>query len=349
METADLAPATFEGHAISRVIRGGWQLAAGHSGAASSDAVADLIATADAGITTFDCADIYTGVEETIGAFRTAYAEARGEAALGSVRVHTKCVPDLAALPTLTKGDVAAIIDRSRARLQMDRLDLVQFHWWDVDVPGWQQAAGWLTELAAAGKIRSVGATNFGARHIRTLLADGVPLRAVQVQYSVLDDRPAREMAALGVPLLAYGTNAGGFLSDRWLEADEPTQPLENRSLVKYKLIIDDVGGWDVFQNLLKTLRRVADAHGSDIATVASRWTLDQRGVAAAIVGARRREHLARNVAISTLRLTADDHAAIASARAALTPLVGDVYDLERDRHGRHGAIMKYNLNRSAA
>ena len=54
------------GHAISRLIRGGWQLSASHSQAVSDDPVGDMIAFADAGITTFDCADIYTGVEEMI-------------------------------------------------------------------------------------------------------------------------------------------------------------------------------------------------------------------------------------------------------------------------------------------
>ena len=65
-ETAELAP----GYAISRVIRGGWQLAGGHGAVDRATVEADLMAYYDAGITTFDCADIYTGVEEMIGRFR---------------------------------------------------------------------------------------------------------------------------------------------------------------------------------------------------------------------------------------------------------------------------------------
>ena len=64
---------------ISRVIRGGWQLASGHGAVKSDDPVADMVAFADAGITTFDCADIYTGVEELIGRFRLRYRDLRGE------------------------------------------------------------------------------------------------------------------------------------------------------------------------------------------------------------------------------------------------------------------------------
>ncbi|MEM9221744.1 MAG: aldo/keto reductase [Pseudomonadota bacterium] len=347
METASLWP----GHEITRVIRGGWQLAPGHTTAgngASGDAVADLLATAEAGINTFDCADIYTGVEETIGAFRKVYRDKHGAAALGAIKVHTKFVPDLAALGSLSRTTVRAAIDQSRRRLGMDRLDLVQFHWWDEAVAGWRDAAGWLGGLAADGAVAGVGGTNFGARHVRQMLADGVPLKSMQVQYSVLDDRPAREMAALGVPLLCYGTVAGGFLSDRWLGAPEPAE-MENRSLVKYKLIIDDVGGWDVFQSLLAALRSVADRHRSDIATVASRWVLGRDGVAAVIVGARNRSHLSRNLALAGLTLSPEDVAQIDRARASLKSLEGDVYDLERDRSSPHGAIMKYNLNKDAA
>jgi len=64
-------------------------------------------------------------------------------------------------------------------------------------------------------------------------------------------------------------------------------------------------------------------------------------------VGARTRAHLADNLAISSLRLTAADHAEIDAVLAEARPLEGDVYTLERG--SRHGAIMKYNLNQGAA
>jgi aryl-alcohol dehydrogenase-like predicted oxidoreductase len=124
------------GYEISRVIRGGWQLAGGHGPVDRDGAVADLVAFCEAGIVTFDCADIYTGVEELIGAFRADYARRHGAAALARVKVHTKFVPDLAVLPIITRAHVRAVIDQSLRRLGMDRLDLVQFHWWDYGIPG---------------------------------------------------------------------------------------------------------------------------------------------------------------------------------------------------------------------
>ena len=102
------------GYEISRVIRGGWQLAGGHGASIASEAVDDLVAFCEAGISTFDCADIYTGVEELIGEFRAEYARRHGEEALRQVKVHTKFVPDLDTLADLDRGKSPR--DRSSAR-----------------------------------------------------------------------------------------------------------------------------------------------------------------------------------------------------------------------------------------
>jgi aryl-alcohol dehydrogenase-like predicted oxidoreductase len=142
---------------------------------------------------------------------------------------------------------------------------------------------------------------------------------------------------------------AGGFLSNRWLGAVEPRPPFENRSLTKYKLIIDDFGGWNLFQALLGALDAVASHHRSDIATVASRLVLDREGVAAIIVGARNRAHLAANVRAGSLRLDERDRAEVDDVLVAAHPIEGDFYTAERDRAGRHGSIMKYNLNAEAS
>ena len=120
---------------------------------------------------------------------------------------------------------------------------------------------------------------------------------------------------------------------------------ITNRSLIKYKLIIDDFGGWDLFQRLLSTLSAIARKHGVDIATVATRAILDRPQVAAAIVGATNTAHLNAHAWVGQLVLDNDDRAAIAAVTQHKTGPLGDVYALERDRHGPHGQIMKYELN----
>ena len=76
---------------------------------------------------------------------------------------------------------------------------------------------------------------------------------------------------------------------------------------------------------------------------------LDRPHVSAVIIGARNPSHLAGNLAIMSLRLTPSDHAEISNVLMRGRRLKGDVFDLERDRTGRHGAIMKYDLNRQAS
>jgi aryl-alcohol dehydrogenase-like predicted oxidoreductase len=344
IERTVLAP----GHEISRLIRGGWQLAGDHGPVERDGLNDDFLAFFDAGITTLDCADIYTGVEAMIGDFRRHLLNARGEEALAGLKVHTKFVPDLDKLGSLAFADVEAIIDRSRARLGMDRLDLVQFHWWDYGQGDPLAALLHLHRLKADGRIAHVAGTNFDAAHLAQFAAAGLPLASIQVQYSLLDRRAAGAFtataAASGTGLICYGALAGGFLAERWLGQSDPAETLTNRSLIKYRLIIEECGGWDAFQALLAVLAGIAAGHQVPLSAVAARWVLDQPGVAAIIIGARSAAHLADTLAIARLRLTADDAAAIAAALPPCPP--GDVYTLERDREGRHGRIMKYGLNK---
>lgn len=343
IETATLS----SGYVIPRVIRGGWQLAGDHGEVDRSRAVDDIARFVDAGLNTVDGADIYTGVESLYGEFN---ARRRAEG-LAPLQVHTKCVPDYDDLPRVDAAYVRRIVTRSLQRLNVERLNLVQFHWWDYAVPGWIEAAQTLHALQREGLIAHLGGTNFDTPHTTAMLDAGVPLVAMQVQYSLLDRRPASLLVptagARGVQLLCYGTLAGGFFSERWLGAPEPGPDLTNRSLIKYKLVIDDFGGWAAFQQLLQALQAIGRRHGVPISTVATRWVLDQPGVAAAIVGARYADRLGDVLAVFGLKLDAQDHALLAPILGAHPGLSGDTYTAERDKTGRHGRIMKYNLNKT--
>ena len=176
----------------------------------------------------------------------------------------------------------------------------------------------------------------------------GIDLVSMQVQYSPLDTRPAGAFTdwcrSHNATILCYGTLAGGFLTERWLGVDDPGYAFENRSLVKYRLIIDEFGGWPLFQDLLAALQSVAARHGVTIGTIASRWTLDQPQVGAAIIGARTARHLEETLSIFDVALTGEDHAELNAVLDRRTGPSGPVYGLESDRSGRHGRIMKYNL-----
>lgn len=339
----------YPGYSISRVIKGGWHLAGGHGHIDKRQAIADMRSFVEAGITTFDCADIYTGVEELIGAFIKHHADAFKSGALPPVQVHTKFVPDYGSLSSLTRDDVTRIIDRSLFRLGVERLDLVQFHWWDYNIPGYVEAATHLATLQKEGKIRHIGVTNFDSEHLQEILDAGVPVRSHQVQYSVLDHRAENDLLELSkansIQFLCYGVVAGGFLSDRYLNAPDPSQPLENRSLTKYRLIIDEFGGYDQFQQCLQTLRRIADKYEVGVAEVAMKYILDKEMVGAIIVGARNANHLRRFDLLNRFELDKTDRVEIAKHVDSAKGPNGPFYALERDKEGKHGRIMKYNLN----
>jgi aryl-alcohol dehydrogenase-like predicted oxidoreductase len=332
------------GYAVSRLIKGGWHLAGGHGEIDRKQAVEDMAAFVEAGVTTFDCADIYTGVEELIGDFRQAYPELAEK-----IRIHTKFVPDHDQLANVDFAYVETIINRSLKRLRMDRLDLVQYCWWDLKVPGHVEAAMALTRLREQGKIAELAVTNFSVAVMQELIDAGYPLFTNQLQYSLIDARAENGTVEFSrknnVHLLCFGSLAGGFLSDDWLGKPEPTEGFSNRSLTKYKLIIEDFGGWDLFQGLLRTLRTVADRHHATIGQIAVRWVHTRPMVAAAIVGATSTRHLAENRKIFDINLTDQDLAEIDAVRSRRQGPVGDCYDLERDKNGRHGSIMHYNLN----
>jgi aryl-alcohol dehydrogenase-like predicted oxidoreductase len=336
-------------YSISRVIKGGWHLAGGHGNIDDQEALDDMRAFVEAGITTFDCADIYTGVEELIGRFLRKNKDAFASGSLPPVQVHTKYVPDYNALASLTKEDTTRIIDRSLKRLGVERLDLVQFAWWTYDIPGYVEAAVHLTELQKQGKIRHIGVTNFDGAAIQKMLDAGVPIVGNQVQYSIMDHRPERVQQAMAdqyrFKFLCYGTIAGGFLSDRYLDAPDPPQPLENRSLTKYRLIIDEFGGYEFFQEALRLLRSIADQYEVGIAEVAAKYILQKPNVGGVIIGARNRKHLAKYQQLSTFQLNAEDLAKIKELVNRSQGPLGPVYGLERDKEGKHGRIMKYNLN----
>jgi aryl-alcohol dehydrogenase-like predicted oxidoreductase len=333
---------------VDRLILGCWQLAEGH-GSRVDDPQRVLEAYYGAGFRVLDCADIYTGVEEAIGSFVAAHGLGEGD-----VHVHTKLVPDLAALATFSGGDVERSVDRSLARLGLNALDLVQFHWWDYRVPGYLEALDALGEQQRQGTVRAIGLTNFDRTRLAQIVEHGVRVASIQVQYSLLDRRPRGAFSELArehdVDVLAYGSVAGGLLSDAYLGASPPAGTPENRSLTKYALIVEELGGWEALQALLRELRAIADERGSDVASVATAWCLRQPGVRACIVGMRSARHLERHVALREAPPLGDDEAQrLGRLRATFPEVPGEVFGLERDRTGPHGRIMKYGLNEGVA
>jgi aryl-alcohol dehydrogenase-like predicted oxidoreductase len=307
---------------ICRILNGMWQVSGGHGRVDPARAVAAMAAYHAAGFSTWDLADHYGPAEDLIGAFRRALGDRAGE-----IEAFTKWVPPPG---PMTRAIVEAAIDVSRRRMGVDRLDLLQFHWWDYRDNRYLDALSHLADLRDAGKIRHLALTNFDTERLRIITDRGIRIVSNQVQYSLVDQRPAQRMAAFceahGIGLLTYGTLLGGFLSEAWLGRAEPGRSqLATVSQQKYQQMIDAWGGWALFQDLLAALKATADQHGASIATVGARLILDRPAVAGVIVGARLgiAEHIADNARVFTLALDAED-------AASLDPIIARSRDLMR-------------------
>lgn len=328
---------------LSRMAKGNWQLADDHSGRQfdQNDVNAHMALFADAGVTTFVCGDIYAGVEERIGKFRDHYRNLRGAEAAAKIKVLTTYVPyflDEDSLRKHSKEDVVKVVDRSLKRLRQDRLDLVQMHWWNYDIPGCLEMGLWIKELQQEGKIHHIGATNFDVPHMQEFFDAGIEIVAHTLQYSLLDSRPLNGMVDLCAQhdcyLLCYGVLGGGLISEKWIGIPDPGGPyLENVSLDKYYRIIRDMGGWDLFQELLRALDHVARKHNVSVASVASRHMLDQKGVGTINIGARDANHLKDNLRVFSFSLDADDRARIQAVLDKKTGPEGDVYGVDREEN----------------
>ena len=319
---------------ICRVLNGMWQVSGAHGRIDPTAAVRFMFAYADAGFTTWDLADHYGPAEDFIGEFRRQLTESRGEDALSGIEAFTKWVPRPGPMP---REVVENNVDLSLRRMGVERLDLLQFHWWDYRDGRYLEALSHLAALRDEGKIGEVALTNFDTQRMREIAQAGIRCVSNQVQYSLIDRRPEVAMAEFcqesGASLLAYGTVCGGLLSDRYLGQPEPSRmDLTTASLGKYKQMIDAWGGWDLFQQLLTVLRSVADKHGMSIANVAVRYVLDRPVVAGVIVGARLgvAEHISDNARVFNFNLDDEDLEFIESALAQsrdLYRIIGDCGD----------------------
>ena len=297
---------------ICRILNGMWQVSGAHGRIEPKAAIQSMFNYMDAGFTTWDLADHYGPAEDFIGEFRRQIIVNRGVEALSSLQAFTKWVPRPI---KMTKKLVEQNIDISRKRMNVDTLDLVQFHWWEYQNNNYLDALNYMTELQSEGKIKHLALTNFDTEHLKIIIDNGIKIVSNQVQFSLVDRRPLVEMVQFcqkhNIKLLAYGTLCGGLLSEKYLGSPE----IENRnlntvSLKKYKNMVGMWGGWNLFQKLLSLLKKIADKHKVSISNVAVRYILEQPTVAGAIVGTRLSisENLQDNFRVFDFNLDAEDY-----------------------------------------
>ena len=319
---------------ICRLLNGMWQVSGAHGRIDPKAALQNMFHYLDAGFTTWDLADHYGPAEDFIGEFRRQLAATRGTAALTTIQAFTKWVPQPG---PMTRPIVENNVGISLRRMGVETLDLLQFHWWDYADSAYLDALTHLSQLRDAGKLKHLALTNFDTAHIQTISEHDIRIVSNQVQYSLIDLRPEVRMVpfcqAQNISLLTYGTLCGGLLSDAYLGQPEPrSAALNTASLRKYKQMIDAWGGWELFQELLRALRHIADKHDVSIANVAVRYILDRPTVAGVIVGVRLgvADHHTDNARVFDFSLAPEDHEDIQAVLVKsrdLYHLIGDCGD----------------------
>jgi aryl-alcohol dehydrogenase-like predicted oxidoreductase len=209
-----------------------------------------------------------------------------------------------------------ATLDASLARLRRPVVDLYQIHfpsrWMSI-----QKLMGLMADAVEAGKVRTVGVSNYSAAQMReahaALARRGIPLAANQVQYSLLRRDPETDgvldaCRELGVTLIAYMPLASGALTGKYSADRRPAGWRRYSGFFRGN-------GLPRLARVNDALREIAQRHGKTPSQVALRWLIQQPEVLP-IPGARNGSQAAQNARALTFTLTDDEMAALGHATA---------------------------------
>ena len=293
---------------ISAITYGNWLT---HGSQVENDVAAQCVRAAlDAGITTFDTADVYAN-----GKAETVLGEALKGERRESLEIFTKVY-----WPTgpaghndvgLSRKHIAESINLSLTRLQTDYVDLYQAHRFDTETP-LEETMQAFAQVIRQGKALYIGVSEWTADQIRAghALATelGIQLIASQPQYSmlwrVIEDEVVPTSRELGVSQIVWSPIAQGVLTGKYKPGQAP--PAGSRAT-------DEKGGADMIKRFMnddvltkvQALEPIAAELDLTMAQLAVAWVLSNDNVAAALVGASRPEQVHENVKAAGVTLDA--------------------------------------------
>lgn len=274
----------------------------------------------DAGLETFDTADVYStwvpgnqgGESETIiGEWM------KSRANRDRVVVITKVGMEMPKGKGLSARWIEQAVEDSLRRLQTDRIDLYFSHIFDADVPVEETLRAY-ERLISAGKVRAIGASNHSAEQLATALKlsaeEGLPrYEVLQPEYNLYDrasyDGSLRDLAIEhGLGVITYYSLASGFLTGKYRSTEDLGKSPRGGGIKRY---LDQRG-----LQILSALDEVAKAHDAAVAEVALAWLMARKGVTAPIVSASGLDQLESLIRSTRLQLSADDIAQLDQASA---------------------------------
>lgn len=294
---------------ISEITYGNWLT---HGSQVENDAATACVRAAlDAGISTFDTADVYanTKAETVLG---EALKGERRESLEIFTKVYWPTGPGGKNDTGLSRKHIMESINGSLSRLQTDYVDLYQAHRYDTETP-LEETMQALADVVRQGKALYIGVSEWTADQIRAghaLAKDlGIQLISSQPQYSmlwrVIEGEVVPACEELGISQIVWSPIAQGVLTGKYQPGQAP--PAGSRAT-------DDKGGADMIKRWMdddlltrvQRLRPLADEAGLSMAQLAVAWVLQNPNVASALVGASRPEQVEDNVAAAGKKLDAD-------------------------------------------
>jgi len=263
----------------------------------------------DGGVNFIDTANLYTAgqSEEFVGGALKSLGIARDQ-----IVVATKGMGPMGEGPNdagSSRYHLLHQVDASLARLGLDHVDLYQIHGWDPHC-GMEETLRALEDIVRSGRARYVGVSNWAAWQVAKAL--GIAERrgwdkfvSLQAFYTVANRELEREIVPMleseGLGLMVWSPLAGGLLTGKYArgEGDE-TQGEGRRAKLDFPRV-DKALAFD----LVEAMRPMAESRGVAISAIAIAWLLHQSAVSTVIVGARRSDQLADNLAASDVELTA--------------------------------------------
>jgi aryl-alcohol dehydrogenase-like predicted oxidoreductase len=267
-------------------------------------------AALDAGITTFDTADVYaaTKAESVLG---RALAGQRREGLEIFTKVYWPTGPGQNDRG-LSRKHITESCHASLRRLQTDYVDLYQAHRFDETVP-LEETMTAFADLVRAGKVLYLGVSEWRADEIARAAALarelGVQLISNQPQYSmlwrVIEDEVVPTSELEGVSQIVWSPLAQGILTGKYQPGQQPPAGTRGADPEAGRFIQRFLQNDDVLTRV-QQLRPVADDLGLSMAQLAVAWVLQNANVAAAIIGATRPEQVHDNVEAAGVRLDAE-------------------------------------------
>lgn len=295
---------------ISEITYGNWLT---HGSQVENDTATKCVhAALDAGISTFDTADVYanTAAEQVLG---DALKRQRRESLEIFTKVYFPTGPKGHNDNGLSRKHIMESINGSLSRLGTDYVDLYQAHRYDYETP-LEETMQAFADLVRAGKALYIGVSEWNADQLRSahyLARDlGIQLVSNQPQYNmlwrVIESEVVPASKELGISQVVWSPIAQGVLTGKY-KAGQPA-PAGSRAT-------DEKGGKDTISGryldddtltTVAKLEPIASDLGLTMAQLAIAWVLSNDNVATALVGASRPEQVESNVAASGVKLDAE-------------------------------------------